>query len=205
MKKRWEMLLRKLGVSDSGDFYGELHTLYDEPHRAYHTFQHIVDCLTHLDHYLLHHPLPDEYAVPLELAIWYHDVIYAPFRADNEEASAQLAAERLAALGLDALLIADVVALILITKHDGLTAALNETLMVDIDLAALGSSKERYAVYEAAIRQEYKRVPLLIYRRKRREILRAFLQRDRIYGTAFFYEAFEAQARVNLAWAIEQL
>ena len=77
--------------------------------------------------------------------------------------------------------------------------------MVDIDLATLGSGKERYAIYEAAIRQEYKRVPMPLYRRKRKGILRAFLARDNIYTTVPFHETFEVSARLNLAWAIEQL
>jgi len=201
MKKRWDALFSQLGVANSNALYEELDILYSESHRAYHNWQHISDCLAHLDRY----PLPDTNSIPLELAIWYHDAIYAPFRGDNEEASAQLATRRLTALNLDVSLVNSVETLILITKHDGTPATPTEALMVDIDLATLGSSKESYAVYEAAIRQEYKRVPMLLYQRKRKAILRAFLARENIYTTTPFRETFEASARVNLAWAIEQL
>ena len=201
MKKRWDALFSQLGVKNTNILYEELDTLYSEPHRAYHNWQHIADCLTHLDRY----PLPDTDPIPLELAIWYHDAIYVPFRGDNEEASAQLATRRLAIFNLDAPLINSVESLILITKHDRTPATPTEALMVDIDLATLGSAKETYAIYEAAIRQEYKRVPMPLYRRKRKAILHAFLARDNIYATVPFRETFEASARVNLAWAIEQL
>lgn len=202
MKKRWIALLTQLGKPNSAEtLYTALHDLYSEPHRAYHNLQHIADCLTHLHN---HHQFSND-PIALELAIWYHDAIYAPFRNDNEEISAKMATRNLTTLNLDAQRITRVENLILITKHNGTPSTADEALMVDIDLATLGSSEAAYATYEAAIREEYKRVPMPIYRRKRKAILRAFLARKTIYMTDPFREQFEKAARINLAWAIEQL
>lgn len=202
MKKRWVALLTQLGKHDSAEMlYNILHDLYSEPHRAYHNWQHITDCLTHLDQ---NRQFSDD-PIALELAIWYHDAIYAPFRNDNEEVSAEMATRNLTTLHLDAQLIARVEKLILITKHDSAPSTPDEALMVDIDLAILGSTKGLYTTYEAAIHEEYKQVPRPLYRRKRKAILRAFLARNSIYMTAPFRAKFEETARVNLEWAIQQL
>jgi predicted metal-dependent HD superfamily phosphohydrolase len=72
-------------------------------------------------------------------------------------------------------------------------------------LAILGSAAEVYARYEQAIRQEYEWVEVSVYRTKRGEVLRSFLDRDRIYGTDYFHQRLEGQARKNLEWAINRL
>ncbi len=48
-------------------------------------------------------------------------------------------------------------------------------------------------------------VPGFLFRRKRREILDAFLARPHIYNTTHFRERYEAVARANLARSIERL
>ncbi len=48
------------------------------------------------------------------------------------------------------------------------------------------------------VREEYRWVPGLIYRAKRREVLAGFLARPTIYGTERFRERFEVQARENM-------
>lgn len=60
-------------------------------------------------------------------------------------------------------------------------------------------------LYEQQIRQEYAWVPRLLYNRKRRSVLQAFLARARIYSTSAFGIRFEAQARANLAEAVRAL
>ena len=46
--------------------------------------------------------------------------------------------------------------------------------------------------------REYNWVPGLLYRRERRQVLRSFLQRERLYFTAALRTRLEAQARQNL-------
>ena len=139
------------------------------------------------------------------LAIWYHDAIHRPRAGDDEEASAQLAKERLGAAGVPGPVVENVVALILHTRHAELPPPGDPALLVDIDLAILGAEPERYAEYERGIRQEYRWVPKVIYRSKRAAVLRGFLDRDRIYSTDFFRKQLEAKARANLTLAVTAL
>ena len=77
--------------------------------------------------------------------------------------------------------------------------------VVDIGLAILGSSPERFAQYNADVRREYDWVPGFRYRRARRAVLQGFLGRPRIYTTDSAFELLEAQARTNLIGALERL
>ena len=92
--------------------------------------------------------------------------------------------------------------LIMATCHSALPVTPDAQLLVDIDLSILGALPQRFAEYEAQIRQEYAFVPEDIFREKRGEILRAFLDRPVIYSTPHFQAALEARARDNLRLAI---
>jgi predicted metal-dependent HD superfamily phosphohydrolase len=53
------------------------------------------------------------------------------------------------------------------------------------------------------VQAEYSFVPRMLFRRKRREILASLASRNRLYATAHFHAALDANARANLAHAIE--
>ena len=78
-------------------------------------------------------------------------------------------------------------------------------LVVDIDLATLGADEERFEAYDRDVRKEYAWVPGFLYRRKRREVLQAFLERPRIYATNAAHAELEAPARRNLTAALSRL
>jgi predicted metal-dependent HD superfamily phosphohydrolase len=101
--------------------------------------------------------------------------------------------------------LASISALILATKHQAAPVEHDAQVLVDIDLAILGSPPSTFDAYEAAIRREYRWVPRPLFRRKRREILRSLLERPRIYSTAHFQGLLEAAARANLARSVTQL
>ncbi|MDB5813822.1 MAG: hypothetical protein JWN23_939 [Rhodocyclales bacterium] len=69
----------------------ELRRRYAEPHRHYHTQQHIDALLAEL-HIT---PVPVHKHEVVEAAIWYHDAIYDTRKHDNEARSAELAATQL--------------------------------------------------------------------------------------------------------------
>jgi predicted metal-dependent HD superfamily phosphohydrolase len=174
----------------------ELCVRLGEPHRAYHTLDHVLACLADAA------SVRDALAQPalVELALWYHDAVYDPRRDDNEAASAALAVDRLSTL--DATQAQRVGALVLVTRHPSRPVDEDAKHVVDIDLAILGASPSRFDAYEAAIRTEYAFVQASVYRQRRRALLESFLACDRIYLTDRFRDRLEATARRNLARSI---
>lgn len=166
---------------------------YAAPGRAYHTLEHLVECLRAFDAYA--GPIPDTLA---ELALWYHDLVYDTTRDDNEARSAARAVEDLRDAGVDEADVLEVARLILETRHVTAATDPRAAVVCDADLAILGADPARFARYEAAIREEYAWVPEAQYRAARADILRRFLARPHIYATAPARDALEARARANL-------
>lgn len=95
--------------------------------------------------------------------------------------------------------------LIMATKSHDPTTHPDAPFLVDVDLSILGKAPGRFRAYEEQIRQEYAWVPAGFFALKRAEILKAFLDRKRIYSTDCFFEKYEAQARANLRASLETL
>ncbi len=174
---------------------------YREPHRYYHTEQHIIACFHWFD--LLRPQLKHPLAV--ELAIWFHDVIYNVKASDNELQSAHYAVTALTNLGITGALVKRVYDLVLLTRHPSQPCDHDETLLLDIDLAILAADDKTYLAYEDGIRREYQHVPTLIYKIGRKRLLKAFLKQKVLYHSPYFQETFELRARENLKSGIEQL
>ncbi len=201
MRQRWARTWRALaGEQEAGGaaIFDELVARYAEPHRAYHNLDHIADCLLTLDSVA---NLVEQVA-EVEAAAWFHDAVYDPRRADNEAQSALLA-ERLLA-GVSTPIVERMAVLIHLTdhQHDDLTG--DAAVLCDVDLAILGASREQFAIYDAAIREEYDWVPQDAYRAGRGRVLARFLDRPRIYQTDYFHARLEESARANLTRALEQ-
>lgn len=175
-----------------------LEAAYQAPGRHYHDLNHIKDCLRAFE--AVHDQSDDPQSV--ELAIWFHDVVYDPTRHDNEERSAEAAARALSALNAPCDLIARVEKLILATKHASAPDDTDAKLLVDVDLAILGRSAAEFDRYEAAIRREYAHVPDAAFAAGRAAVLRRFLERPSIYQISRFRERYEAMARENLLRSI---
>jgi predicted metal-dependent HD superfamily phosphohydrolase len=173
--------------------YEELIARYREPHRRYHTLQHLEECFARFDE------LADlaERPAEVELAIWFHDAIYDTKRGDNELRSADWA--------LDATGNKNVHALVMATRHEAVPQGRDEQVLVDVDLWILGAPPERFDEYERQVREEYAWVPGLVYRQKRREILESFVARPAIYSTERFAQRYEPRARANLARSLARL
>ena len=199
--ERWNRLCRRLDLSADAATYADLIKVHSQSHRAYHTLDHIAACLNHLDQLRELTDRPDE----IEMALWFHDAIYKPMSSTNEEDSADWAADWLEMRGASNPVIARITDHILDTKHHDAPANRDGQYMLDIDLSILGTRDSVYDIYEKNIRFEYKRVPVFIYRKKRREILKQFLKNERVFTTDYFHTRYEAQARENLRRAIAQL
>ncbi len=202
-KSRWIDLMKYFNLGDNQQTFAALVNAHAEKHRHYHTSEHINACLSHLDKV---HTLAGN-AQEIELALWFHDAIYHPYRGDNEIKSAQLAHQFLSDNGVDNEVINCIEQLIMVTLHTEADVSLtgDQALMVDIDLSILGSREGVYEIYEKNIRQEYRFVPFFLYKKKRKEILQMFLDQSRIYHSDHFFDMFEKQARENISKAIRTL
>lgn len=144
--------------------------------------------------------LNDPYAVAL--ALWFHDVVYEPQALDNELKSAELF-EQLMAQDLQLDTMQKIKRWILATQKHGSTDETDLQFLLDIDLAILAATPERFIQYEQQIQQEYAWVDPEVYAIKRKEVLKHFYQSEPLYQTAYFQKNFELNAKQNLKKILE--
>ena len=191
----WRAAWRDLALADAGRaLFEALCARYAEPHRRYHTPQHLAECLAHFERERALARHPGEVAI----ALWFHDAIYDTQRHDNEAESAAWARRALCEAGARDEVADRVHALVMATRHSETPATADERLLVDIDLAILGADAARFAEYERQIRDEYAFVPEPVFRAKRHEVLQGFDARRPIYATPALRERLEAAAHENL-------
>jgi predicted metal-dependent HD superfamily phosphohydrolase len=196
----WTRDWRALGVEADKALWEQILARYGERHRNYHTVQHLGECLELCEETHTQACRPGEVAV----ALWFHDAIYEPRRHDNEAQSAAWA-RRVVSESAAADAAVRVYDMIMATRHDATPLDPDAQLLVDIDLAILGSAPDRFDEYEGQVREEYGWVPGFLFRSTRRRILEGFLNRPRIYATDYFHDRREATARANLRRSIERL
>lgn len=198
----WQRLWRELGADPvPAGLFNQLVGAYSEQQRHYHTLQHLRDCLAHLDAAATLAQRPPE----VELALWFHDAVHDPQRADNEERSAEWAWRSILAAGCGEEVAQRVQAMVLATKGHEAVADPDTCLLLDIDLAILGAAPARYDEYADQIRAEYAHVGEAEYPVRRARVLAGFLARPRIYATAPFHDALEHRSRDNLARELAEL
>ena len=204
LRARFDAALSGVGVRPAeaavAEFFTELVRRHGEPHRRYHTLEHVDACLGWLDWYAAHADRPAE----VSLALFFHDAVYDPRANDNEARSAALAQARLTALGLEAEAVDRIGAHVLATKAHGAEGG-DRQLVVDLDLTILGARRSVYDDFERRIREEYAHVPEPLFRSGRREVLEGFLRRRPIYGVPALADELEAPARANLERRIVEL
>jgi predicted metal-dependent HD superfamily phosphohydrolase len=189
--------------------FAALEAAYNEPHRAYHSLEHIAETLALLDEYVQHTPaeayLSELEAQEVVVALFYHDAVYDPKAPDNEEQSAELCRSHLEAVEVAAEERERIARLVLATKHLGRVDAERpgtahaEAVIRDIDLSILGKPRDRYRRYIAGVRKEYRHLSDRAFREGRLRVVAHFLSLPRLYRTSYFFERFEAPARGNLA------
>lgn len=198
---------------------------YLAPDRHFHNLRHIAECLAVADEIAALMKWP-AMPVELELAIWFHDLVYQPGARSNEAKSAkrlaelvqpaQLAQNQLAQNQLaqpvqsgqratGSQVVPDAMGLILQTATHGAEPCSLSAVMCDCDLWILGSPSRRYRAYAQAIRQEFGRLPNWIYRRGRSAFLRNMLARPRLFATRPLDEALSVQARDNISAELAEL
>jgi predicted metal-dependent HD superfamily phosphohydrolase len=199
VRRIWDDAVRTLGgAPDAGD----LMERYAEPHRTYHNAFHVVSVVRDSS------ALADVYAFTVEerailaLAACAHDVIYDSKPGDDERASAAWARERLA--GLEEEHTARVESLVLATITHSSEDRLAHVLL-DADLAILGSEPEHYERYRQAVRQEYSQYDDATWRTGRTKVLKTLLDREDLFMTEPARQRWDAAARINLARELQSL
>jgi predicted metal-dependent HD superfamily phosphohydrolase len=199
VRRIWDDAVRTLGgAADAGDLVER----YAEPHRTYHNTFHVASVVR--DSWAL----ADEFAFTAEerailtLAACAHDVIYDGKPGDDERASAAWARNRLT--GLEDEHIARVESLVLATIKHSSDDPLAHVLL-DADLAILGSEPAHYDRYSQAVRQEYSRYDDDLWRAGRAGVLKTLLDREDLFVTEPARQRWGAAARINLARELQSL
>ncbi len=186
----------------SAALFEELLRRYAEPHRHHHDTRHLAEVMDVVDELA---GQADDVEV-VRLAAWFHDAVYEPRRADNEERSAALAEQVLPRLGMPDAQTREVARLVrLTTRHDPAPGDRNGALLCDADLAVLASPETRYREYAAAVRAEHAELDDPDFASGRAEVLRDLLARDTLFHTEPGRARWEAKARLNVHRELTEL
>jgi predicted metal-dependent HD superfamily phosphohydrolase len=187
--------------SDTEKLWQEISACYGTKERYYHNLSHLDNLAAELT------PLKDKIVdwPTIVFSIAYHDIVYNPMKRDNEERSADLAFDRLIALGVPLAQREKCKQQILYTKGHQLSTDADTNYFTDADLAILGSEQSVYLQYAEQIRKEYKYYPDILYKPGRKKVLEHFLQMNTIFKTKFFREKYEDCARENMRIELRSL
>ncbi len=141
----------------------------------------------------------------LELALWYHDLVYDAKSQNNEEMSAAILRAHADDLRFDATIVDAACRGIMATRHKAVPEHSTDKLIVDIDLQILHAAEEDFDRYERQVRAEYSFVDDASWIMGRTQVLQEFLDRDWIYSTPLFRRSYEGDARANLKRSIARL
>lgn len=175
---------------------------WSHPSRSFHNVRHLMDVLGRVDELAQETHEPDA----VRLAAWYHGAVFAhdtdaehaTLGSADEDASALLAFDELAGLGVPektAARVRDLVAML--HRHFPEPGDGDAAVLSDADLALLSSEPQRYKEYLRAVREEYAAIPLPAFLQARRAIVSRFLARPTIYASPMGH-AWEEAARQNL-------
>lgn len=173
--------------------YADLVAHYGEAHRRYHTLAHVDDCLERLDR--VQRMPPDPGAV--ELALWFHDVIFAADARDNERRSAQYYFDR--AAGASPRFRRHVCSMILASNHVGLRGDSDRGYVLDIDLAGFGHPWPQFRGTTDVVRAEYTHLSDAEFAAGMAGFFTVLTSRPSIFFTDSFRDRCEARARANIA------
>lgn len=188
---------------------------YADAARPYHNLTHLKDVLAKLDWARdacrgepeMQALLPGQQArmfAHIELALFYHDVIYDAKAKDNEAKSRDLFLADAARFGMGEDDKRAIARLIDITAKHTAAESLDEKIMSDCDLAILGADAETFAAYDRNIRREYAHLPAPAYALGRAQVLARFRDADPLFKTAAFQKQYGVAAKHNLTLATQQ-
>ncbi|MGB6295370.1 MAG: hypothetical protein WBF90_04195 [Rivularia sp. (in: cyanobacteria)] len=197
--QNWCKLLQNFDINQTAaeQTFAQIAEAYSTPNRYYHNLKHIHHVLEVIQ--TLESQTENLSTESVQLAAWFHDIVYNTKAKDNEEKSGDRAVSVLLSLSIPCEVIENVKSLILTTKnHQAFKGDCLSKILLDADLAILSSNSNEYKNYADAIRQEYIWVPEVEYFAARKQILQNFLERENIYFTELMQQTKEKIARNNL-------
>jgi predicted metal-dependent HD superfamily phosphohydrolase len=167
-----------------------------QAHRRYHGVRHVTWVVRHVQDLAGSVDVADLGAVTA--AAFFHDAVYDPRAADNEECSARLAERVLEELGWDAARRGRVGAMVRATATHAAPPDVDTAVLLDADLAILGAEPAAYQAYVTGVRAEYAHVEPAAWRVGRGQVLRDLLALRPLYATAPARERWAARAAANM-------
>ncbi|HMR03051.1 MAG TPA: hypothetical protein PKA43_06740 [Candidatus Competibacter phosphatis] len=195
----WERRLNG-GRALAETVHARLVELYGEPHRRYHTLDHVRHCLGEFDRAATLMDDPDA----VEMALWFHDAIYQSGAMDNERRSADLFRQWSEGRA-DAVFLQRVDDLIMVTTHRDPPTQRDERFIVDIDLSSFGLPWEAFERDGRRIRAECADIDDEIYCPGQLRFLLSLQNRPTFFLTEFFQQRYERIAHDNVRRVIEDL
>ena len=205
LKENFTNTCLSFGISNnkSEELYDYVCFEYSDWNRHYHNLSHIFSLLKLREVFSVFFNKKNH----VDLAIWFHDIVYNCKFKDNEIRSLNLFKElmdnRINYFDLEY-----VSKLILSTeKHlPKLPQDIDNQLFLDLDLSILAAKKNDFKKYREGIMEEY--MPchsFSVFNSGRLKVLNKFLDRESIYFSDLFKEKFEKTARENILWEISDL
>lgn len=191
-------------ISDYNPMFERIWQAYNEPHRAYHTAEHLAELFDKMEESRKYiDDLPFIIAV-----IFWHDLVYKSDREsvlagfNNEEESALIAEESLKSLGYRSYFIEKVAETIRMTrghlkaKPDIPDAA----LFLDMDISILAAKPERFRSYCDQVREEFNGFTDVEFLNGRvNNFLAAYAaHHEPLFKTDLFRQRYENIARSNI-------
>lgn len=180
--------------------YAKLAEFYGEPHRRYHTLNHIWRCLDEFDRAVDWMDEPDA----VEMALWFHDAIYVPGAKDNEWRSAELF-RRWSGQRADRAFRQRVCDFIMATTHREPPNQPDARFVVDIDLSSFGLPWDEFERDGRDLRAECPDMTDDEYYPGQLRFLLALQSRQTFFFTDYFRQRYEQIARANTRRLIENL
>ena len=182
---------------------------YTQPHRHYHNFSHIRTLLKAFEQYKSKFEDP----LAVELAIWFHDVVYDPQSKFNEDASAELAFSLILKLK-NIELAKKVKELIMFTKwsddsfytgnlydlQQNFKYASNDFFLLrDIDWSGFGLPWDKFQKNGDMLRLEVPYLSDRDYAKRYLDFLNSIIEMSRpLYCSDIFNKKFEIKAKGNI-------
>src|SRR3989344_6664235 len=151
--ERWfDLCKRSKAIGKPLVYFDQLVAHYKEPHRKYHTLEHLEEMFREFDE--VRYLAEDENSI--EFSIFFHDDVYdVSGKTDSENRSAANFIFTASSMYLPKPLKRKVFEMIPASKHKVISDDPDTKLFCDIDLTILGQPKERFDEFERQIREAY--------------------------------------------------